>query len=268
MCYVGQTISTINERWNGHKCDAKRRNTPLYASIRKHIYDIDEIFSREILEDNIPYDKLDEREIFWIKKLNTLYPHGYNLTDGGRANLTQEQKLRMSERVTGQKNPMYGKYGILNPFYGRIHSVESKAKMRQSSIGKKIHSETSKLRIGESVKMRHEIIGHPFLGKHHSKEAKEKISKASKGRTFTDEHKRKMRENHARKRAVVMFDKKGNQLMSFNSMSDAAEWIRNHSNYNKAAAGVISTVCSGKSKTAYGYKWSYLEGVETIERSI
>ena len=41
-------------------------------------------FIKEILEDNIDtIDLLNEREIYWIKKLNTKCPNGYNLTDGG-----------------------------------------------------------------------------------------------------------------------------------------------------------------------------------------
>jgi group I intron endonuclease len=43
---------------------------------------------------------LDERESFWIVKLNSLYPSGYNLTSGGGAfqKHNVETKLRFSER--------------------------------------------------------------------------------------------------------------------------------------------------------------------------
>jgi hypothetical protein len=43
--------------------------------------------------------------------------------------ITDDVKKRMSERITGKNNPMYGKYGDLNPFYGKHHSEESKRKI-------------------------------------------------------------------------------------------------------------------------------------------
>lgn len=43
------------------------------------------------------------REIYWIKKLDTLYPNGYNLSNGGegsdRHEFTNEQKLKISKTI-------------------------------------------------------------------------------------------------------------------------------------------------------------------------
>ena len=41
---------------------------------------------------------LNEREIFWIAKLNTKVPNGYNLTDGGEGlvNPSDETRAKMS----------------------------------------------------------------------------------------------------------------------------------------------------------------------------
>jgi hypothetical protein len=39
--------------------------------------------------------------------------------------ITDDVKKRMSERVKGKNNPMYGKFGELNPFFGKKHSQES-----------------------------------------------------------------------------------------------------------------------------------------------
>ena len=90
MKYVGQTQRTIKIRWiTGHKHCAneqirtngtKYQKTSLYEAMR--IHGIDKFHIKSI-EENIPIDKLDEREIFWIKELNTQTPNGYNLTAGG-----------------------------------------------------------------------------------------------------------------------------------------------------------------------------------------
>jgi hypothetical protein len=37
----------------------------------------------EIVEKDVPQEQLDEREIYWIKELNSLAPNGYNLEGGG-----------------------------------------------------------------------------------------------------------------------------------------------------------------------------------------
>jgi hypothetical protein len=43
--------------------------------------------------------------------------------------MTDEVKKRMSERVKGENNPMFGKFGELNPFFGKHHTEESKKKI-------------------------------------------------------------------------------------------------------------------------------------------
>lgn len=76
--YIGQSVH-IQARFNQHKSEAKNGNTrPLYNAIRK--YGI-ENFSFEIIEE-CPKEKLNEREVYWIKKYNS-FNNGYNLTPGG-----------------------------------------------------------------------------------------------------------------------------------------------------------------------------------------
>jgi group I intron endonuclease len=81
-CYVGLTRKTISNRWNSHLRRCKSGNhSPLYDSIRK--YGIAN-FCVDILEE-IEYDFLQEREIFYIDKLQTHVStgKGYNQTFGG-----------------------------------------------------------------------------------------------------------------------------------------------------------------------------------------
>ena len=87
--YIGQTIFTEEKRWEDHTREAyninnEDYNTILNRAIRKYGPNN---FISEILEDNIPDDLLDDKEIYWIDHYKTFYldnNHGYNMTRGGR----------------------------------------------------------------------------------------------------------------------------------------------------------------------------------------
>ncbi len=75
--YVGQTTRDVNIRFHEHcykgACKGIHRAIEKYGK---------ENFSINILEDNIEAEKLNEREAYWIEKLDTYY-NGYNQTLGG-----------------------------------------------------------------------------------------------------------------------------------------------------------------------------------------
>lgn len=75
--YVGQSID-IKRRWREHINNSS--NSLIHKAIIKYGEDN---FIFEILEE-CKRDYLNEKEIFYIKNLNTLYPNGYNLTPGGQ----------------------------------------------------------------------------------------------------------------------------------------------------------------------------------------
>ena len=78
LVYIGQA-KDVNDRWAKHISDANnRRNT----KIAKAIYDIGvENFYYEILESNVK--NADDREKYWIKYYDSIYPNGYNVAPGG-----------------------------------------------------------------------------------------------------------------------------------------------------------------------------------------
>ncbi len=81
--YIGQTTYTAERRLYQHIYNAENnrfKNGALYNAINK--YGKDNFFI-EIIEDNIPTDNLDNKEIYYIKKYNTISPNGYNLSIGG-----------------------------------------------------------------------------------------------------------------------------------------------------------------------------------------
>ena len=99
--YVGQTVRSFEERIRNHKCKSSGC-TALKSAIDKYK---DEM-KYEIIEDSVPQEQLDEREIFWIKELNSLAPNGYNLSSGGNSNKECTRKLKSSIRDAKHKSVM------------------------------------------------------------------------------------------------------------------------------------------------------------------
>lgn len=82
--YVGQTINSIKYRWWHHLYKGRNPNKPetdypLYRAMRKYG---ESHFSISIIEE-VNDDLLNEREIYWIKQLNSITPYGYNCSFGG-----------------------------------------------------------------------------------------------------------------------------------------------------------------------------------------
>jgi len=162
--YVGQTVQSIEKRWNCHKCDSQTANFPLYRAIRKYGIDNFAIEHIETLPENSTVDDLNQREIFWIKELNSVRPNGYNLKSGGsHGRHSEESKIKMRIAHTGKKlsNEHKIKLGIAGT--GRTHSKETLAKMSATKRGKVF-----------------------------SKEHRAKLSAAKKGKKLTEEHKAKI----------------------------------------------------------------------------
>lgn len=116
--YVGQTRKTLDQRRIGHKTHVNRYKHHFYLAIRKYSW---ENFKWSVLEQDVPIKDLNDREIYWIQKLDT-FKNGYNSTSGGG------QSVVLSEEV---------KKKISSSLKGHQHSNKSKKKMSVSHTGKK-----------------------------------------------------------------------------------------------------------------------------------
>jgi len=141
MSYIGQTTTTLKRRISTHKNSAKFYNGYYFhKALRK--YGIDN-FDWKILKYCKNKNELDRWEKYYITIFNTKVPIGYNLTNGGEGSLgrilTPKQRKKLSEahigikmppkpqseidsirkRMIGKGNPMYGKFGKLNPLFGK-----------------------------------------------------------------------------------------------------------------------------------------------------
>lgn len=82
--YVGTTTNTLETRWNTHKSDVRLDHRPLYRAIREYGL---EHFSIELIEECSDEATMYSQEIYWSRKLGSIYPQGYNL----RCRLTDEE---------------------------------------------------------------------------------------------------------------------------------------------------------------------------------
>lgn len=89
-------------------------------------------FKKEVIEECDSYDKMNEREIYWIEHFNAVKSREYyNLKEGGDGGdcpqtHTKEFKEKMSKLEMGEKNPMYNKK----------HKKESKQLMKERAKGR------------------------------------------------------------------------------------------------------------------------------------
>lgn len=154
--YIGQTIDP-KSRW------ARHRYCKNATGWHKDYQNNPEKYEYSVIEYDVPEDKLNEREIFWISFFDS-YHNGYNLTPGGN---------------------------LSSGFKGNHHSDEAKKKI--SEVSKKFWQDPEYLKkmknrpkqCGEKNGMYgdHRFSGenHPMYGKHHTEEAKQKISARMKG---------------------------------------------------------------------------------------
>lgn len=173
--YVGKDIRNLNCYLGSGKL--------LKLAIKKYGKDN---FVKELLETCDSLIELEEREKYWIKKLNSI-KNGYNLTEGGSGgdtftNNPNKEIIRdkLKKRVDSEelkkikiKNLIPFQSGKNHPNFGKKQTQETKDKRKKTyeSLG---------------------IIS-PMLGKHHTEETKQKIKNKKIGTKLSEETKQKMR---------------------------------------------------------------------------
>lgn len=250
-CYIGQSIN-IKKRLNVYKnCNCKSQNK-IYNAIKKYgfkNFDVEILFEDEFK--NISYDKLNELEIYFIDKYQSV-KNGYNLMDGGkncalsiesiekmkvskRNNLTDEVRKRISDAQKGKKRSDESKLKQSLSNLGSKRSDETKNKMSESAKGKKFSDEHRK-KISDSAKKRKV-----------SDETKKKLSDAGKKRIVSNDTKKKL------SKIIIQYDKEYNYIREWKSIKYASDEL-------KINSGGISSCCVGRLKTCGGYIFKYKKG--------
>lgn len=148
-----------------------------------------ENFKKEILEYCVDDDELNEKEIFWINKLNSIVPNGYNITKGGTGGdtFTFQDNIRKEEIKKKRKNTLLEKFGG-SPSRGCKLSDDQKKKISESKTGKKYPSRKSAI-FSEEHKNN---ISNSLKGRVVSDVTKSKISEFRKGIKLSEEIKEKI----------------------------------------------------------------------------
>lgn len=211
--YIGITQQNVFRRWRSDGSGYKN-NPYFWHAIQKYGWDN---FDHIIIKTGLSQQEACqmERDLIAYYQSNDL-THGYNIADGGQFNimpLSTRQRLSIERKGKncGADNPNYGNHKLAG-------------------------------------------VNNPNYGKHVSEEIRNKISENRKGKglhEFTEEHKQKLRENHAGgsdKKKVICIE----TGVIYSSINEAAK-----------AMGIdkkmISNCCRNTPhyKTAKGYHWQF-----------
>ena len=216
--YFGQTIRSLFERIKDYKL--LKTNHYLQNSINKYGF---ENFEFEIIDTATTIEELNEKEIFYINKFNSMDKTiGYNLESGGnRALASNETKEKMSKSHSGIKQTEEW----INNRVAKAGSDEAK------KYGKEKNDVERKYISESSPKF--------WLGKTRGQETKDKIS----------ETKKKQGLKPVNIKSVVVINIKTNEEFTFESTKEC-------SLHFKVNQSTISRYCSNeKIKDEYKFKY-------------
>ncbi len=252
--YIGQSIH-IEKRWKEHIFD-NRKNSLIHLAIIKYGK---ENFSFEVIEE-CNQKELNQKEQYWIKKYNS-FENGYNLTRGGSQgfyydiesiyeNYLQTQNINQTAKNVGCHCSTVR--NIIR-MYGINHS-----EMQQEKPVEKIDCQTLQtIQIYDSIQSAASDM----------KVSRDAISSAATGhkksscgyywRFVGDSEKNfEIKPVKKWKRKINQLDLKNNFIQQFDSAADAA---RSLGKDGKNGGSQIISVCKGKKKTIYGFKWEYAD---------
>ena len=197
--YIGVAITNDDEtpeqaclrRW-GH--DGEGYSTQRVGrAIKKYGW---ENVKHEILFERVSEDEVDELEVSLIQKYNCQIDNGegYNIDFGGKHRVVSDYtRKRLSEALSGEKHPKYGKH----------HSEETKRRIALGNLGKTV-SEESRKRMREAQTWQ-KGENNPRYGRPCTDEEKRNISNGVrryydnhdgywKGKSLSEESKQKISE--------------------------------------------------------------------------
>ena len=157
-------------------------------------------FAVKLIDTAESKEELDEKEIYWIRELDSRNPDvGYNLAKGGAGHqMSGTTRQRMAEAHRGRKNPKSPETikKLSEALKGHAVSAEARRHMSESQQGKKM-SEEQKRKISNALK-----------GRVKSEEERKRLSEALKGnkcgfcrpgykhKEVTEETRKKLSESH------------------------------------------------------------------------
>lgn len=221
--YIGQTIRSINQRWNNYKCNVKNNedDIAIHNAMRKYSIDVFHIKQIQVFQYKTKEELqnvLNEKEIFYIDKYNSRVPNGYNIAIGGS----------VTNDVNCREVIMYDPYNEEEVSYNSIDEASYKNKIPGPNIISCCQ--------GKNFSAKNKIFKYKEDG----------ICKDDIEKFFT---------LHP---IIYQYDLNGNKLNKFYNTTDAANYIIKTDNIVNSASIILKSIndCSlGKKQTAYGYVW-------------
>jgi len=143
--YVGQTTSSLIERWRHHRYWASIGSPCfIHRAIAKYGGNA---FSLQILAETSSQNDANEKESFFIAKLNTVAPNGYNLTAGGeRTEMSVEIRKKISETLLRRRisHSPEARRKMSEAHSGLLCSKETRKKISRTLSGRTLSAETRK----------------------------------------------------------------------------------------------------------------------------
>jgi group I intron endonuclease len=140
--YVGQTMRSIHIRWKQH-CNSKK-DVIMVRAIKKHGY---ENFTITLLGRAHDKENANKLERFYISKLDTIFPKGYNMSPGGGGGIigmkrtTEDKQLKSLIKIKFYENEN-----------NRIEQSERIKKIYNTEKGKQLQKERAYLQNKPEIK--------------------------------------------------------------------------------------------------------------------
>lgn len=272
--YVGQSTD-IAYRWKDHL--KLEDSVDIHQGLQQDVCQ----FSFQIIE-LCPEEKLDERERFWISHYNS-YLNGYNMTPGGKttiaayterarpveqydlfgnhiytfASIAEARKStgigHIDQCCRGERQTAGGyQWKYVSPKTNEVNKVSSNAIPQIRTIvqytmdGKEIKKYSTVAEAAKEVNVSPSLISKVL--------AKKGISAAGFRWGYDGENIEIVEPKAGVKRKVAQLSKDTQEIIAvYESLSEATKA------FNKKSVSTISDAAKGKTKTAYGYCWKFIE---------
>lgn len=196
-----------------------------------------ETTKEEIIDIVYSKEELNEKEKYWIKKLNTKWPNGYNFTDGGDGNsgpMDEETKIKISISTSASQLERYkdpDEHIKTSIAIKEKYKDEDYRKRKNDSQIKRFEDPNERLKVKVSNK---KTWSNPELLKNHS------IMMTNKWKDP------KVRAKHCK--PVLQYSLDGEFIKEWESSAEIHKTL----GYNN-----IGRCCNGKVEKMYGYIWKW-----------
>jgi group I intron endonuclease len=231
--YIGQTKRTLKVRFNGHKTKSKDDSkSAIHNAMR--LYGVENFFIELVCECST-IEESNEKEIQYIKKFNSISPHGYNILEGGKSfpkffgPCSDEHKNKLKISHQNHCKPII-QFNIENGEF--VKEWESGKELKRNGFNR-----ANIICLCKSSKGFGYIYGYGWSYKKTYETITDKTTIASK---YYNPH----------GKIVNCFDKNGSLIKTYHKITDAAKELA-------CDPSSILDCLKGRTKTCKGFVWHY-----------